>query len=91
MTGDSDTIRQLWDILYPGHPPLEALAPATDDTPDRVVTREVECLATITDEDGNEATCPFAGVADVAVFDDTEEALWVCPDGHENSIPWWEL
>ncbi len=58
--------------------------------PDREYLASVECAATIGDEDDweHEAPCPFAGTATVLVYDDTEEAFWYCPDGHENSIRW---
>ena len=82
---------RVWDILFPEHPPLDALAADHGELPDRVVNRTIECSATITDDFDHEAVCPFAGPADVAVFEDTREALWVCPFGHENSIRWVEL
>lgn len=77
----TDVISQVWDVLYPEHPPL-------DPTPSRVVNRIAECAATITDDYDHEAQCPFAGPVDVAVFDDTREALWFCDRGHENSMLW---
>jgi len=76
-------------------PPIPHLTVAeldtlVNDTPSRVVRREVECAGTAGDQDDwtDSSRCQFAGMVDVAVFDDTEEALWYCPDGHENSIRW---
>lgn len=32
--------------------------------------------------------CGWAGVTFVNLWDESKEALWVCPKEHENSEPW---
>lgn len=47
----------------------------------RIVRERFKCEH-VDDETG---PCTFEGLADLAVFDQTREALWWCPLGHENS------
>ncbi len=60
----------------------------TSDIPDRIVRLNLQCQGTVGDEDDWEysAPCPFDEDVDVAVFDDTREALWFCSNDHENSV-----
>ena len=58
-----------------------------DDVPDRTILSHVICYASINDDYGNEKECRFEGIVQVCVWDDTEEALWVCPDcGNERYL-----
>ena len=47
-----------------------------------------ECEGKSGDEDDWDLfrPCKFAGEVDLLIFDDTREALWHCPEGHENSV-----
>ncbi len=56
-------------------------------TPDRFVNHQGICDG-MAEFDGFQYPCPFNGVVSVALFDDTEEAIWHCPTGHENYESW---
>ena len=59
------------------------------DLPDELVQRTVRCAHLTPDEDSiHDLPCGWEGIADLAVFDDTREVLWWCPEGHENSEKW---
>lgn len=55
--------------------------------PDRILSEPVICAHLETTPDGD-VPCGWEGIADIAVFLDTSEALWWCPAGHENG---WSL
>lgn len=54
------------------------------DVPDRILREAVRCTTELTDDDDNTVVCGWEGVADVAVWLETGEALFWCPDDHEN-------
>lgn len=69
---------------------LDSIPSTIGDAPDRTIRLNLKCFGVVGDEDDHEyqAACDFEGDVDVAVFNDTEEALWYCPEhDHENSIP----
>ena len=53
-------------------------------TPDRTELHPVICHALIPTEGGPDVECGWGGIEVVAIYDDTREALWWCPAGHEN-------
>ena len=46
-----------------------------------------QCEGSVGDENHWDAhrPCPFEGEVELVIHDDSREALWRCPDGHENS------
>ena len=66
-----------------------SLAAQVEDIPTRLRVIDGECSHHEPDPDTSDGIpCDFAGEVTVALFDDTEEAIWVCPSGHENSERW---
>lgn len=62
-----------------GHP-----APTTFH-PDRTALAQVACEGSDPDDDRLDGVpCEWEGVAELCIYDDTEEAIWWCPWGHEN-------
>lgn len=63
------------------------------DQPDRIARMAVHCRALIANPDGPDRECGWQGMTDVAVFEDTAEEIWDCPEcGNETAtrirIPW---
>lgn len=71
-------------------PNLSALGITEDDQPDRVVLRKVRCDEYVDDWDDFDYLnhCDWSGMWEVSFWDDTQEAGWTCPNGHENYIRW---
>lgn len=69
--------------------PWAAAAEVEAAMPDRMVLADLRCrhetpvAYSVTDE-----PCGWSGQVAVAVWLDTREALWTCPNDHENSEPW---
>lgn len=55
--------------------------------PDREVFRHMTCDVMIPNPDStHDRPCGWSGNVVVALFFDTAEAIWFCPEGHENDV-----